>query len=68
MLTGEDASYKRVVPINAFDPVNGTWGAFEVALRGATVGLDREAFAEGFASNSSSVHTRPTTPSGSTGT
>jgi phosphate-selective porin OprO/OprP len=56
VLTGEDASYKRVVPINDFDPANGRWGAFEVALRASTVGLGRQAFNEGFASSSSSVH------------
>jgi len=55
VITGEDAAYKRVVPINNFDPANGHWGAFEVAFRGSTVGLGSEAFEQGFASANSSV-------------
>lgn len=54
VLTGEDATYKRVVPYNNFDPANGYWGAFEIAARGATVGLGG-AFKDGFASRKSSV-------------
>jgi phosphate-selective porin OprO/OprP len=49
VLTGEPASYKGVVPVNAFDPRSGRWGAFEVALRGARVKMDSELFDEGFA-------------------
>lgn len=33
VLTGEDATYKSVTPINNFDPLNGRWGAFELAGR-----------------------------------
>jgi phosphate-selective porin OprO/OprP len=55
VLTGEDASYKRVVPFNNFDPANGYWGAFEAAFRASTVGLGAEAFDNGLASRNSSV-------------
>jgi phosphate-selective porin OprO/OprP len=55
VLTGEDASYRRVVPLDNFDPVNGRWGAFEVALRGSTVGLGNHSFQQGFASTKNSV-------------
>jgi phosphate-selective porin OprO/OprP len=49
VLTGEDASYRNVVPIDAFDPRNGRWGAFEVALRGSRLNVDDDLFDEGFA-------------------
>jgi phosphate-selective porin OprO/OprP len=47
VLTGEDASYNGVVPISNFDPRNGRWGAFEVALRGSKLKIDEEAFTSG---------------------
>jgi phosphate-selective porin OprO/OprP len=40
VLTGEDASYKTVVPIDSFDPWNGRWGAFEIAGRVSTVDIN----------------------------
>jgi len=49
VLTGEDATYGTLVPINNFDPRNGRWGAFEVALRGSKVSIDQDAFTSGFA-------------------
>ena len=49
VLTGEDAAYKGLTPRNSFDPRNGHWGAFEVALRGSKLGVDDLAFADGFA-------------------
>jgi len=49
VLTGEDASYKGVTPINPFDPLNGRWGAFEVAARGSQMWIDEGLFDEGFA-------------------
>jgi len=55
VLTGEDASYKRVVPLDNFDPANGRWGAFEAAVRASTVSLGGGAFDNGLASRSSSV-------------
>jgi len=42
VLTGEDASYKSVVPINAFDPLNGRWGAFEIAGRVSNVDVNTD--------------------------
>jgi phosphate-selective porin OprO/OprP len=55
LLTGDNATYKSVTPIDNFDPANGRWGAFEVAARGSWVGLGNGAFKNGFASTSSSV-------------
>ena len=55
VLTGEDASYRGVVPINPFDPYNGRWGAFELAARGSVVDIDPRAFALGFAKRSQST-------------
>jgi phosphate-selective porin OprO/OprP len=49
VLTGEDASYRQVVPINNFDPANGRFGAFELAARASEVDINDEAFTEGFA-------------------
>jgi phosphate-selective porin OprO/OprP len=49
VLTGEDASYKNVTPIDAFDPRNGRWGAFEIALRASRLDVDDDVFDEGFA-------------------
>ena len=40
VLTGEDASYKAVVPIDNFDPMNGRWGAFEIAGRVSNVDIN----------------------------
>jgi phosphate-selective porin OprO/OprP len=48
VLTGEDASYRAVVPINPFDPFNGRWGAFEIAARGSIVDIDPRLFTLGF--------------------
>jgi phosphate-selective porin OprO/OprP len=49
VLTGENASYKGVTPINPFDPRQGRWGAFELAARGSEVNISPAAFDEGFA-------------------
>jgi phosphate-selective porin OprO/OprP len=49
VLTGEDASYRGVKPVNPFDPYNGRWGAFEVAVRGSNLDIDKELFKENFA-------------------
>ncbi|MCW5890745.1 MAG: hypothetical protein KIT14_09345 [bacterium] len=55
VLTGEDASYKMVTPINPFDPWNGRWGAFELAARGGITEVDPELFDKGFAKNGQSA-------------
>jgi phosphate-selective porin OprO/OprP len=55
VLTGEDASYKGVSPINNFDPRNGRWGAFEVTARGGQTEIDEDAFGLGLASEPTST-------------
>jgi phosphate-selective porin OprO/OprP len=44
VLTGENSAYGGVVPKNNFDLSAGTWGAFEVAARYATLDVDDAAF------------------------
>jgi len=44
VLTGENASYKGVIPRNNFDLRNGGWGAFELAARWNQLDVDRDAF------------------------
>src|SRR6266487_2550509 len=44
VLTGEDASYKGVVPAKRFDPSAGHWGAFQLVARYAHLAIDRDAF------------------------
>ena len=44
VLTGEDSSYTGVVPRENFDPVNGTWGAFEVVGRYGELKVDDNTF------------------------
>ena len=55
LLTGENATYKTVVPLDNFDPANGRWGAFELAGRYSWVDLGSGAFQNGFASTSTSI-------------
>jgi phosphate-selective porin OprO/OprP len=49
VITGEEASYKMVTPINNFDPFNGRWGAFEVAARVSGLNIDDDALDAGLA-------------------
>ncbi len=44
LLTGEDASYKGVVPLHPFSLKNGGWGAFEVTGRYSTLDIDNKLF------------------------
>ncbi|MGE0821657.1 MAG: porin [Candidatus Binatia bacterium] len=44
VLTGENASYRSVVPATDFDLRKGTWGAFEVAARYGELHVDIDAF------------------------
>lgn len=44
VLTGEDSSYRGVVPKTVFNPSAGTWGAFEVVARIAVVDIDDTVF------------------------
>ena len=43
-LTGENASYKGLIPSSPFDPFKGTWGAFEVAARYNELDFDSDSF------------------------
>ena len=45
VLTGEKASYTGVVPENPFNPLDGRWGAFELAARVGQLDVDSDAFA-----------------------
>lgn len=49
VLTGEDASYKGVTPKSNFNLAAGTWGAFEVVARVASLDIDDQAFTGGAA-------------------
>ena len=44
MLTGEDSSAAGVVPDRPFSWENGTWGAWELAVRYANLRIDDQAF------------------------
>ncbi len=44
VLTGEDATYKGVTPAADFDRAAGTWGAFEVVGRVASIKFDDQLF------------------------
>ncbi len=44
VLTGEDSSYNGVVPATNFDLTKGTWGAFELVGRYASLRIDDAAF------------------------
>jgi phosphate-selective porin OprO/OprP len=44
VLTGEEASYKGVVPTRDFDRATGSWGALEVVGRVSSIHLDAQAF------------------------
>lgn len=45
VLTGEEASYRGVVPAADFDRAAGTWGAVELVGRVSSIRLDAQAFA-----------------------
>jgi phosphate-selective porin OprO/OprP len=44
VLTGEAASYTGVTPRHAFDPRNGSWGAFQIVARYAVLDIDNKTF------------------------
>ena len=44
VLTGEDAGYGGVAPKQPFNPTNGTWGAWEVVFRAASLDIDNDVF------------------------
>jgi phosphate-selective porin OprO and OprP len=43
-LTGENTSYKGLIPASPFDPFKGTWGAFEIAGRYNEIDFDSASF------------------------
>lgn len=49
VLTGEDASYAGVTPAENFNPLVGTWGAFQLGLRYDGLKVQNSAFVNGFA-------------------
>ncbi|MGZ4958388.1 MAG: porin [Methylomonas sp.] len=44
VLTGEDNTFQSVKPMRAFDPLAGSWGAFQVAGRWGEFNVDNSAF------------------------
>jgi len=44
VLTGEDASYKGVVPAHRFNPAGGQWGSVQLVARYAQLKIDSAAF------------------------
>jgi len=57
LLTGEDAGYGWIRPRHAFDPRNGTWGAWELAARISNSSADPRQFRLGFADPSVAAKT-----------
>ena len=55
VITGEDASFKGVVPAQSFDPFRGTWGALQLAFRYGQLNVDDAVFSLGAADPSKSV-------------
>lgn len=55
VLTGENATYKGVVPNRNFGFGSGGWGAWELAFRYANLDIDNETFAKGFADSTKAV-------------
>lgn len=49
VLTGENDSFKGLVPAADFNPFRGTWGAWQVAARYSHLNVDNDAFSDGFA-------------------
>ncbi|HXC49607.1 MAG TPA: porin [Candidatus Limnocylindrales bacterium] len=55
LVTGEAANYKQIVPNNNFGFGTGGWGAWELALRYASLDVDNDVFDKGFADKTRSV-------------
>jgi phosphate-selective porin OprO/OprP len=55
VLTGENASYRGVVPRSLFETDGSGWGAFELAARYSQLEVPDDVFDEGFASASTSA-------------
>jgi phosphate-selective porin OprO/OprP len=57
VLTGEDATFKAVIPRHPFDPFNGKWGALDVVGRISNVAVDSGVFKLGYANANVSANT-----------
>ena len=44
VITGEDNSFGAIKPIQNFDPVKGTWGAWQLAARWSEIDIDKDTF------------------------
>ncbi len=44
VLTGEDNTFQSVKPIRPFDPLEGSWGALQVAARWSQLSVDKDTF------------------------
>ncbi len=44
VVTGEDNSFGAIKPIQKFDPLNGTWGALQLAARWTEMDVDNDTF------------------------
>lgn len=56
VLTGEDAGYNGVTPKANFNPLAGTWGAFQLGFRYGGLKVDNDAFTNGFANSANSAN------------
>jgi phosphate-selective porin OprO/OprP len=48
-ITGENESYKGLLPSTSFDPLHGTWGAFELVTRFSQLKVDSSVFDANYA-------------------
>jgi len=48
-ITGENESYKGLLPSSSFDPFHGSWGAFELIVRFSQLKVDHSVFDANFA-------------------
>ncbi|MEQ1675043.1 MAG: porin [Candidatus Nitrotoga sp.] len=44
VFTGEDNTFQGIKPQTSFDPLNGTWGALQIAGRWSELSIDKETF------------------------
>lgn len=44
LVTGEGNSFGAIKPIQTFDPLNGTWGALQLAARWTAMDIDNDTF------------------------
>ena len=47
VITGDDATYRSVIPVDPFDPAKGQWGDIDVVARYDELNIDPYAFDEG---------------------